>query len=261
MKKILTVVIAITLMLCACLGLTACGKSKVVKNGEKIIVGITDYKPMDYKNDNGEWVGFDYELATKVFTTLGYTVEFKEIDWDTKTVTLNSGKIDCIWNGMTVTDELLENVLLSNVYLENQQVVVVKKEKKADFATQANLAGKVVAVESGSAAEGAVEDLNCKEVRKATNQNAAVLEVFAGTADCAVIDFALAKTLTSSGSDYFDKLVMVDVGFEKEEFAVAFRQSDSKLCFNVNKQINKLYKDGTILALATEYGILNQIVL
>lgn len=260
MKKLLTLIITAIMAVSCIFGLTACQKDKVVENGAKIVIGITDYKPMDYLDENGKWIGFDAELSEKVFTELGYTIEFKEIDWDTKIVTLTAGTIDCIWNGMTVTDELLENLLLSNVYLENQQFGVVKTENAGNYANKESLAGKNVAVESGSAAESAVKDLGCGDVRKLTNQNSAIMEVAAGTADIAIVDFTMAKTLTAEGSDYFGTLKMVDLGFEKEEFAIAFRKSDSKLCWQVNKKIAELTKNGTVKALATKYNIENLLV-
>lgn len=263
MKKLLTIVLALALTLTACFGLTACSNGKVVQDGGKIVVGITDYAPMDYLEDN-KWVGFDAELAETVFTNLGYTVEFKEIDWDTKIVTLNAGTIDCIWNGMTVTDELLSNLLLTTPYLKNIQVAVVKTENVANYTDASSLEGKKVAVESGSAAESLVEglsDVTCN-LRKLTNQNAAVMEVSANTSDVAIVDLLLARNLCLS-SDYLGVLSYVDIGLcdeEYEEFAVAFRKSDSKLLYNVNKEIDKLKKDNTILTLALKYGIADSIL-
>lgn len=259
MKKVLTAVLACILAVAA-IGFAACNpqNSKTVKAGDKIIIGITDYKPMDYIED-GKWVGFDAELAEKVFTSLGYTTEFKEIDWDTKIVTLNAGTIDVIWNGMTVTDELLENLLLSNVYLKNQQVAVVKTENADNYKTVSDLAGKKVAVESGSAAESAVNGLNASEVSKLSNQNSAVLNVSAGQADVAVVDYSLAKALTSEGTDYYGKLVMKEIGFAVENFSAACRKSDSKLLWQINEELRKLEADGTIAALAEKYGISNQL--
>ena len=258
MKKIITFIVTALLAVLACFSLTACGKNKKVEDGATIVIGVTDYAPMDYLED-GQWVGFDAELSKIVFEKLGYKVEFKEIDWDTKIVTLNSGKIDCIWNGMTVTDELLDNVLLSNVYLQNQQYAVVKVDNQANFTNLDSLKGKKVAVESGSAAEDALADVNC-ELRKLTNQNSAVMEVAAGTSDVAIVDYTMAKTLTSAGSSYEGSLVAIDLGFEVEEFSIAFRKSDSKLCFNVNKTIKSLINDGTIKGLAEKYEIENLLV-
>lgn len=254
MKKLFAILMTAMLAVTACFGLTACGDKKV-EDGATIIVGVTDYAPMDYVKD-GKWVGFDAELAEKVFTELGYKVEFKEIDWDTKIVTLNSGNIDVIWNGMTVTDELLDNVLLSNVYLKNQQYGVVKTNTTLTISAKADLAGKNVAIESGSAAEDAMDGIECT-LNKLSNQNAAIMEVAAGTSDIAIVDYTMAMTLTGIGSDYYGTLKMVDLGFEVEEFAIAFRQTDSKLCFNVNKKINELKKSGYVATLAEKYGIEN----
>lgn len=263
MKKLITLLMVTLLALGMVFGLTGCKDGKVVEPGSKIVVGITDYAPMDYLED-GKWVGFDAELAQTVFTNLGYTVEFKEIDWDTKIVTLNAGNIDCIWNGMTVTDELLNNLLLTNAYLKNIQVAVTKVENLTNYTTSASLVGKKVAVESGSAAETLVEGLSnvdC-DLRKLTNQNSAVMEVFAGTSDVAVVDLLLARNLCLS-KDYVGKLAFVDIGLcedEYEEFAVAFRKSDSKLFWEVNKELDNLKKDGTVLALAIKYGIADSII-
>jgi polar amino acid transport system substrate-binding protein len=259
MKKLITILLALVLSV-ACLFSFGCAeKQKTVGDSGKIIVGITDYAPMDYLED-GKWVGFDAELAEAVFTNLGYTVEFKEIDWDTKIVTLNAGTIDCIWNGMTVTDELLSNLLLSNVYLQNFQVAVVRIADSSNYDTTADLTGKTVAVESGSAAESAMKDITCT-LRKATNQNSAVMEVFANTSDVAIVDYTLAKELVlSPTSEYFGRLAIKELGFEVEEFAIAFRKSDSKLCWKVNKEINKLSNNGKVLELALKYGIAGQLV-
>jgi len=259
MKRILIIFMVTVMTVTMAFSLTACKKSqKVVKDGAKIIVGVTDYAPMDYLDENGKWIGFDAELAQIVFGNLGYTVEFKEIDWDTKIVALKSGKIDAIWNGMTVTDELLSNLLLTNAYLKNTQIAVVKSENVQEFSSKNSLVGKKVAVESGSAAQDLMEKENIScELRKVTNQNSAVMEVFAGTSDVAIVDLLLAREICTS-DDYKDKLTYVNVGLsndEYEEFSVAFRKSDSKLFYNVNKELDKLKKDGALKALAQKYGI------
>ena len=262
MKKLLTLLLTLVLTVGACMGLTACGKENTpaIKEGSKIVIGITDYEPMDYKETpDGEWIGFEAELSKKVFTDLGYTVEFKEIDWDTKIVTLKAGTIDCIWNGMTVNDELLENLILTNVYLKNQQVVVAKSDAIGSYKNLDSLAGKTIAVESGSAAEALVPS-SAKETRKVTNQITAITEVVAGTADIAIVDLTMAKTLTGEGGTYNGQLSFADVGFATEEFAAAFRKADSKLCWEVNKKLSELYADNTVQTLAEKYGIANLLV-
>ncbi len=230
-------------------GLTAC-------NDDAIVIGVTDYEPMDYRDENNEWVGFDAELATKVFENLGYKVKFQEIDWETKIVTLNAGTIDVIWNGMTVTDELKENITLSEVYLENRQYGLVKTEYQSEYTSIASLEGKKVAVEASSAAENLIKNISCTKNKLAT-QSAAVMEVAAGTSDIAIVDYTMAKTLTSEGSDYYGTLVAVDLGFEVEEYAVGFRKGDTELCAKVNAQLKTLTENGFILELARKYGVAN----
>ncbi len=166
-----------------------------IKNNGKMIIGITDYAPMDYKNADGKWIGFDAEYAEKVCEKLGVTAEFKVIDWNTKTTALATGAIDCIWNGMTVTDEITAACDVSGAYMKNYQVVVVKDAK--EFSSLASLAGKKIAVEAGSAGETAAKadaDLS-KNVVPVQDQATALLQVKSGAADACVIDFIMAKTL------------------------------------------------------------------
>lgn len=252
MKRFVAI-LAAAAALGAGLGMTGCGEDKVIK------IGVTDYEPMNYLDENKNWTGFDTELAEKVFSELGYTVVFELIDWETKIVTLKSGDIDVIWNGMTITDELQENLLLSDVYLENRQYGIVKTEYAANYSSPSDLTGKKVAFEAGSAAEGLLADIGCTKNGLAT-QNAAVMEVAAGTSDIGVIDYLMATALTTNASsDYYGKLTAVDLGFEPEEFAVGFRKDDTELCEQVNEQIAKLTKSGYMRELAEKYGIENQL--
>ena len=254
MKKFLAIVLAAATIGMGAAGMVGCKD----RDENTIVVGVTDYEPMDYRNEAGEWIGFDAELAKKVLTDLGYTVKFQEIEWETKIVTLKAGTIDVIWNGMTITDELKENILLSDVYLENRQYGVVKASEAESYTSAADLAGKKVAYESGSAAEGLVKDIECTKNGIAT-QNAAVMEVASNKSDVAVVDYLLAVTLTSEGSDYYGDLVAVDLGFAVEEFAIGFRKEDTQLCADVNAKIKQLTKDGFVKTLAEKYGIENQL--
>lgn len=230
----------------------------------EVVVGITNYEPMDYQED-GVWKGFDYELATLVFDSLGYAPEFKVIEWDTKLVALKGYEIDVIWNGMTVTEELEDNLLLSDTYLQNRQYGVVKTENAGTYTSAASLLGAKVAVEAGSAANGLMEDedgtLNCEELVKAADQNAAILEVASGASDVAIVDYLLAVSMTESAeSSYYGKLKAVDLGFEAENFAVGFRTADTELCRKVNEKIKEFYENGKVKELAVKYGIENQLV-
>ncbi|MBR2635173.1 MAG: transporter substrate-binding domain-containing protein [Clostridia bacterium] len=178
-------------------GQTASSESdwaKIQSKG-KLVIGITDYAPMDYKDADGNWIGFDAEYARKVCEKLGVTAEFKVIDWNTKTVSLSTGAIDCIWNGMTVTNEITEACDVTGAYMKNYQVVVVKNAKK--YPDLASLAGKKIAVEAGSAGETAAKaDSNLASgVVPVQDQSTALLQVKSGAADACVIDFIMAKTL------------------------------------------------------------------
>jgi polar amino acid transport system substrate-binding protein len=126
----------------------------IKKNG-KLVVGITDFEPMDYKDDNGEWIGFDADLAKKVGEDLGVEVEFQEIDWDNKILELDNGSIDCVWNGMTLTDEVTKSMSCTQPYCNNAQVVVVPKDKADQYQDRDSLKDLTFAVESGSAGEEA----------------------------------------------------------------------------------------------------------
>lgn len=256
MKKTVAILTASVTVCAGVAGLAACGGDGPIPAPIVITVGVTDYEPMDYLNGDNEWVGFDAELATEVFKNLGYKVRFQEIDWESKIVTLQSREIDVIWNGMTVTEELKANLTLSDVYLENRQYGLVKTEYQADYSSAASLAGKKVAVEAGSAAASLIEDIECT-ANKLGTQSAAVMEVAAGTSDIAIVDYTMARTLTSEGSDYYGTLAAVDLGFAAEEYAVGFRKVDTAICSQVNAQLKALKESGFLRELAQKYGVAN----
>ena len=160
MKKIIALLLCLVLTAVS-LAVFAEGESDkayVVGKG-KLIVGITDFEPMDYKDENGEWIGFDADLARAFAEYLGVEIEFQEIDWDNKVLELNGKNIDCVWNGMTLTDEVLAAMNCSNPYANNAQIVIVPAEKAADYQTVESLAGLTFAVEAGSAGEAAAKEL------------------------------------------------------------------------------------------------------
>ncbi len=254
MKKFVALLLTIFTFIACMTCFTACNK-----DDKTIVIGVTDYEPLDYLNDKNEWIGFDAELATKVFSDLGYNVKFQEIDWDTKLVTLNSKEIDCIWNGMTITDKLQENLLLSSPYLSNRQCGLVKVENAKLYNSQNDLNGKKVAVEGGSAGYNIVSDLSCTPIQCA-NLNASVMEVAAGTSDIAIVDYLFVGTITKEGSDYFNKLKIIEFGFEKEQFAIGFRKADTKLCSKVNGKIKELKESGYLLELAEKYNIADALI-
>ncbi len=168
-----------------------------IKSKGKLVVGITDYKPMDYKNEKGEWIGFDADYARAVAAKLGVEVEFKEIEWDYKLMALESKDIDCIWNGMTITDEVEAGADCTVPYMYNTQVAVVKKANADKYKALADFAGKTLAAEEGSAgAKVITADDTLKDGYKGVSaQTDALLEVLSGSSDAAIVDLTLAKAL------------------------------------------------------------------
>ncbi len=225
-----------------------------------ITVGYTIYEPMNYENENGELVGFDTELAQKVFTNLGYDeVLFQLIDWGAKYTDLASGSIDCIWNGFTcnVADDdgimRADKVDFSYNYMENRQVIVAKAD--AGIAAAADLAGKTAGVETGSAGEGYAKEFEDVMVTGFDYQTTALMEVKAGTVDFAVLDAQLAKSYVGKG-DYTNLVIVDDLSSDVEYYAIGFEKG-SELTAYVNAQLEALAADGTIAALADKYGVAN----
>lgn len=223
--------------------------------GYALKIGYTLYPPMDYMED-GQLVGFDADFARAVCEELGYVAQFVEIEWNTKATSLLSGEIDVIWNGMTITEELQRQFLITDAYMENQQVLVVKKEKASKFADADDLAkASSIVVEKGSAGDSVVSDnqsLADVTINRATTQRDAFLEVLAGTSEVAVVDVTMAKTMTAEGTDY-STLTYVDVGFEKEFYGIAMRTTDSVLCEKINALIAKYEENGFFAQLYEQY--------
>lgn len=219
----------------------------------KMTIGYTVYAPMNYTDENGEFVGFDTELATLVCQQLGVEPEFVEINWDTKVVELDAKSIDCIWNGMTLTEEIMANTACTQAYAKNAQVVVMKSD--AAYTSTADLVGKTVVAEAGSAGEGAIqgdESLAQADYISKSVQTDCLMEVAAGTADAAVLDLTLASAMIGEGTDYAD-LVIVDE-LNAEEYGVAFRKG-SDAAAAVDEAFDALKADGTMQALADKYGL------
>lgn len=170
------------------------GDLAYIKNKGTLVVGITDYEPMDYKDENGNWTGFDAEFAEAVAKKLGVKVEFVEVDWDNKFLELQTKSVDCIWNGMTITKEVELNTNCTKAYAKNEQVVVVKNDKAASIKTVEDLKGLNFAVETGSAGESAAKDNGLKATAVQTQTNA-LLEVKAGSADACIIDSTMADSM------------------------------------------------------------------
>ncbi len=258
MKKFLSLVLAGIM----CMGIAACGGNKTenaaddyayVKDNGKMIIGYTDYAPMNYTDDNGEFVGFDTELAKAVCAKLGVEPEFVEIDWDNKFLALSSKSIDCVWNGMTITDEVKLNSDVTKAYVKNAQVVVMDKAKAADYKTVESLKGLKFVAEAGSAGEKAIADEKLDEKYTAAGaQTDALLEVKSGSADACVIDITMANAMTGEGTSYEALGAVMEL--TSEEYGIAFRKG-SDITEKVNTIMDELKADGTLDELAKKYEL------
>ena len=255
MKKMMTLVLALAMMATLLVGCGAAKSDSDLKNIQKagkIIVGITDYAPMDYM-ENGEWTGFDAEFAKLFAAELGVDCEFYEIaDWGKKFMELETKQIDAVWNGMTITEEATSNSSVSNPYVINAQVVVMKADAVANYADAASLAGLTIAVESGSAGEEAAAAIEGATVVPLQTQADALMEVAAGTSAACVIDITMANAMTGDGTSYAD--LTYNLSLTSEEYGVSFRK-DSDLTAKFNDFMAKLMADGTLDALAAKYNL------
>ena len=256
MKKILAILLCAFMILPCFAG---CGD----KN--ELVIGYTDYKPMNYKDDNGELVGFDTEFAKAVCEKLGYTPKFQLIDWNNKYMELSSGNIDCIWNGFTYNCEdddgvkRSDKVDFSYAYMNNEQCVVVKADRLAELNSKDALAGKKVSAENGSAGEGVAKELAGKDnYIGVTSQTKTLKELISGNVDFVVIDKTMAKSMIGQGD--FESLAIADkVEIKSEQYAIGFEKG-SELTAKVNEAIKELAADGTLDKLAEKYGLTNYLI-
>ena len=255
MKKVFAIALAMILVLGCFAG---CGSKEAsdmsaVKKAGKIVVGITDYAPMDYLDDNGQWTGFDAEFARLFAEELGVECEFYVIaDWSKKFIELETKQIDAVWNGMTITDEAKLNSSVSDPYVINAQVVVMKADVAANYPDAASLSGLTIAVENGSAGQDVANGLEGVTVVPLQDQGAALMEAAAGTADACIIDITMAYAMTGEGTNYAD--LTPTLSLSEELYGVSFRK-DSDLTAEFNAFMAKIKADGTLQALADKYNL------
>ncbi|MDD5832918.1 MAG: transporter substrate-binding domain-containing protein [Clostridiales bacterium] len=217
----------------------------------KLVVGITDFEPMDYKDADGSWIGFDADMAKAFADSLGVEAEFVEIDWDNKILELDGKTIDCVWNGMTLTDEVKSAMECSKPYCNNAQVVIVKAADADKYQDKDSLKDLSFAVEAGSAGEAEVEALGL-QYTAVKAQSDALMEVAAGTSDAAVIDSLMAAAMVGEGTGYSD--LTYTVGLNSEEYGVGFRKG-SDLAEKLNAFFAESYADGSMMECAEKYGV------
>ena len=264
MKKLM----AILLTLACLMALAACGAAApaaspaadsdlaYVQAKGKLVVGITDFAPMDYRGADGQWIGFDADMARAFAEELGVEAEFIEIDWDNKLLELNDKDIDCVWNGMTLTDEVLSSMACSDPYWNNSQVVVLNSGAADQVPDAESAAGLSFAVEAGSAGEDAAQELGADYTAVLTQADA-LLEVAAGTSEACIIDLSMAKAMTGEGTSYPD--LVYPLALTSEVYGVGFRQG-SDLVKAYNDFYKAAYADGRVSAIAETYGVAEFII-
>lgn len=224
-----------------------------VQGKGKLIIGMTDYAPMNYKEEGSdEWTGFDTEFAQKFGEKIGVAVEFVEIDWDSKQIELKSKSIDAVWNGMTITDEVTMTMDVSNAYVKNAQVVVMAADKVANYTTAESMKDLTFAAESGSAGEAAIKAAGFTKCTAVKTQALALLEVKSGSADACVIDITMANAMTGEGTSYADLAKGIEL--TTEEYGVGFRQG-SDLVATFNSFMEEVYNSGWLKELAQKYEL------
>ena len=256
MKKFLSLMLSILMIMSVVFSFAACSK-----DDNTLTCGVTIFENMNEKDENGNWTGFETEFAQEVGKLIGMDVAFQEIDWGQKYNELNSGAIDCIWNGFTANSEdegvkRSELVDFSYGYMLNQQCIVVKKDAVDSYKSAADLKGKKACVEAGSAGESYAETVTDKDkIFSATAQINTFTEVKSGAVDFAVVDVLLAQNICGKG-DYADLTIVDAIELESEIYAVGFKKG-SELTAKVNEAIKTLDENGKLMELAKKYGFEN----
>lgn len=247
------------LLLCAVmvLSMVGCGSKKeetdmdYVKGKGVLVVGITDFAPMDYQDENGNWIGFDADMAAAFAKSLGVKVEFVEIEWDNKELELDGKSIDCVWNGMTLTDEVKSAMACSKPYCNNAQIVILPSMLADQYPDTESLKELAFAVEVGSAGKDAADEAGLTYTEVSSQANA-LMEVAAGTSDAAIIDSLMAAAMVGEGTGYADLTYTLEL--TAEEYGVGFR-TGSDLAAALDAFLDAAYADGSLQKCAEAYGV------
>lgn len=258
MKKVLALVLVCVM---AALMLVGCGSDKsdydYIKDNGEMVIGYTLFEPMNYKDKDGNLTGFETEFAQAVCEELGVKAKFQEINWDSKEVELKSKTIDCIWNGMTITDERKENMSITIPYMENRQVMVVKKDNAKKYSTAEGVKGATVIAESESAGEEVAKSDDFFKGAKyisGKSQSMALMEVKTGASDIAIIDYIMSKGTIREDSDFSDLIVIEPKTFAPEQYGVALRK-DSNMTEKINDAMQKVADSGKLKEIADKYNL------
>lgn len=256
MKKKMSLLVAA----CLALTLTACGSKS---EGKTFTVGFdAEFPPYGYMDDNGEYVGFDLDLAEEVCKRNGWELVKRPIDWNSKDMELTSGNIDCIWNGFTMNGRE-DDYTWSDPYIDNSQVFVVAKD--SGIATMADLAGKAVGVQADSSALSALNEETNSELKGSfaslteyADYNTAFMDLEAGALDAVAMDIGVANYQMASHGDGY---VILDEKLSTEQYAVGFKLGNEELRDTVNKTLLEMVDDGTFMKIADEWGVADTVCL
>ena len=280
MKKKSIALILAALAVIMCFALAACGGTQggetpstdapeatasdlaYIKEKGEMIIGYTEFAPMNYKDDEGNFVGFETDFAKAVCEELGVEAKFQLISWEAKETELAAKTIDCIWNGMTITPERLEAMSISTPYMANKQVLIVKAENADKYLKPEDMEGAKVVAEVESAGEGvAKEDAFFAKAAytSVADQATALMEVASGVSDACVVDYVLSIGMIGEGTDYEDLVVVDSLAFADEEYGIAFRK-DSDTTAAVNDAISALVANGKLAEIAANYKLEKQLI-
>ena len=245
--------------------LTMSASANTLEDKEFIVGFDAEFPPYGYKDDNGEYVGFDLDLAQEVCDRNGWTLKKQPIDWNSKDMELNSGSIDCIWNGFTMNGRE-DDYTWSDPYVDNSQVMVVSENSGIN--SLSDLAGKTVGVQAASAAldllqsaeEGGQKELadTFAALQQFPDYNNAFVELQAGSIDAVAMDIGVAKyQLESRGEGY----KILDEHLNSEKYAIGFKKGNTELCDKVNEGLQQVLAGGTFDKLAEKYGIADMVCL
>lgn len=254
--KLKSIFAILTAGVLACAGLTACGDDKAASNQKATFtVGFDqDFPPFGYVDENGEFTGFDLELAKEAAKRMDMEIKLQPIDWDSKELELSSGSISCIWNGFTMNGR--ENdYTWTESYMDNSQVFVVKSD--SGIKTQADLAGKIVTAQTDSAALNALngddfKDLKAsfKELLTCAQYNTAFMDLEAGAVDAVAMDIGVAKYQIEGKES---KFIILDEPIVKEQYAVGFYKGNTEMRDKVQKALDEMAADGTFKKISEKW--------
>ena len=257
MKKTVSILLA---ALAAATLFTACGKkpeapaAAAPAAAQAIVIGLDDnFPPMGFRDDKGELVGFDIDLAREAGKRVGVEVQFKPIDWSAKEAELSGKRVDVLWNGLTITEERKANILFTTPYLENRQIIVVTD--KSPITGKAQLAGKVVGVQDGSSAVEAIEKdaaaaKAIKELKKFGDNVTALMDLSAGRLDALVVDEVVGRYYTAKKPGEYRVL---EENFGTEDYGVGTRKDDTELMAKLQKAMDEMKADGAAATISTKW--------